>query len=640
MNATTGKILYAALFCVALPWILAAWAGRLDEKYPHLPAPPALAPAGGPIAVVGAAILLRAMWELWRRGGGLPMNAFPPPRLVTTGVYRWLPHPIYAGFGALVFGLALAARSGGGLWIVTPVVWLAMAALVIGYERIVLQRRFGAAGPAVWLAPPPAGAAPPTLGQKSAALLLAFAPWLLAYAACARLAPLGRAVDIMLPFERAWPVWAGTAVFYLGAYAGIALAPFVAMSRSRLRGFVGTALWGTAFIVWCFLVFPFVSTARPVDPSSAWGALLRLDRLYDTTACAFPSFHVFWAFAAADVWADRLGRRTARILAALIAASCVTTGVHSLLDVVAGLLVYQGATHRDALWSALRRATERFANSWHDWRLGPVRIINHGAYVAGATVLGLWLVGSLLGPAFAPAIVAVALCSLLGAGLWGQWLEASSQLSRPFGYFGGLFGGWAGLLLVQLWRGEGWYLAGAFAVAAPVIQAFGRLRCLVQGCCHGRPADAWLGIRYTHPLSRVCKLAQLGGVPVHPTPLYSIFGNLVIFGLLARLWLEHTDMAFVMGAYLILSTCARFMEEGYRGEPQTARWAGLPVYQWLAIGCLFAGLALTTLPAPPPPATAEARFAPLLYALPIGLLVWLAMGVDFPESPRRMSRLA
>lgn len=209
------------------------------------------------------------MWELWRRGGGLPMNAFPPPRLVTTEVYRWLPNPIYAGFGALVFGLALAARSGGGLWIVTPVVWLAMAALMIGYERIVLQRRFGAAGPSVWLAPPPVGAAPATLGQKSAALLLAFAPWLLAHAACARLAPLGHAVDIILPIERAWPVWAGPAVFYPGAYAWIALAPFVAMSRSRLRGFVGTALRGTAFIVGCSLVFSFVSTARLVDPSSA-----------------------------------------------------------------------------------------------------------------------------------------------------------------------------------------------------------------------------------------------------------------------------------------------------------------------------------------------------------------------------------
>ena len=590
MKATLGKCLYAAVFCVALPLLLGIWALRLDGKFADLPAPQASAPAGWWIAAAGALVMLRAMWDLWRRGGGLPMNAFPPPRFVTTGVYRWFPHPIYGGFAALLFGVLFAARSGAGLWIVTPVAALAMVALVVGYERVDLLRRFGPAERPVWLSRPPAVPAAPDLRQRCAVLLLAFSPWMVAYEACARLAPLGLAVDTLLPFERRWPVWEWTAVFYLGAYGWTALAPFVAQSQARLREFAGTALWGTALIVWCFLTFPFVSVARPIGNTSGWGALLLLDRHYDTIACAFPSFHVFWAFAAADVWADRLGPRTSRVIAALIAASCVTTGVHSLVDVAGGLLAYLAATRRATVWATLRGATERFANSWRDWRLGPVRIINHGAYVAGATVLGLWLVGLLLGPAFAPAIVTVALCSVAGAGLWGQWLEASSQLSRPFGYFGGLFGGCAGFVLVQLWRGEGWYLAGAFAVAAPVIQGVGRLRCLVQGCCHGRPADAWLGIRYTQPISRVCKLAHLGGVPVHPTPLYSLLGNAAIFGLLARLWIEGTDLAFVTGAYFILTTCARFMEEGYRGEPQTVRWAGLPIYQWLALASRCMGL--------------------------------------------------
>ncbi|MCP4105598.1 MAG: hypothetical protein GY749_08685 [Desulfobacteraceae bacterium] len=33
---------------------------------------------------------------------------------------------------------------------------------------------------------------------------------------------------------------------------------------------------------------------------------------------------------------------------------------------------------------------------------------------------------------------------------------------------------------------DGWQLAGAFSVAGQFVQAIGRLRCLVQGCCHGR----------------------------------------------------------------------------------------------------------------------------------------------------------
>ena len=214
------------------------------------------------------------------------------------------------------------------------------------------------------------------------------------------------------------------------------------------------------------------------------------------------------------------------------------------------------------------------------------------------------------------------------------------MLSRPFGYFGGLFGGCVGVIVVHVLTGQGWEIAAAFAVAAPVIQAIGRVRCLVQGCCHGRPADERLGIRYTQPLSRVCKIARLDGVPVHATPLYSILGNVVILGLLVRLWIEGANAALIAGAYLILSTCARFMEEGYRGEPQTVRPGGLPIYQWLATGCLLAGIALSLFPAPDSPSWSGWSLAPLIYSVPVGLLVWLAMGVDFPDSRRRMSRLA
>src|ERR1035441_8660739 len=79
------------------------------------------------------------------RGEGLPMNAFPPPRLVTSGVYSVIPHPIYTGFCLLCVALAMAARSRSGLWLVCPVVMLGCVSLVLGYERPDLDRRFGEA---------------------------------------------------------------------------------------------------------------------------------------------------------------------------------------------------------------------------------------------------------------------------------------------------------------------------------------------------------------------------------------------------------------------------------------------------------------------------------------------------------------
>ncbi|MBI2510447.1 MAG: prolipoprotein diacylglyceryl transferase [Opitutae bacterium] len=639
MNPLLGRLLYGVAFCVGVPLLLAWWAGRLDA---HLYLPRLQSSLiGGSVAAIGVALMLRAMWDLWRRGGGLPMNAFPPPRLVTSGAYACVPHPIYVGFALAVPGAAVFAGSASGLWIVTPVVWLALVALVIGYERIDLQRRFGATRPTPWLALPANREDAPSLAGRLAAVFLAFGAWFIVYRACAVIGAGRVPVDTMLPFERNWPVWESSAVFYLGAYAWIGAAPFVARTQSALREFTASALWATAIIGWCFLAFPFVATPRAVDLSSFLGAALGADRDLDTNACALPSFHVFWALATIAPWRQRIGKPAAVTVAVAIVVSCVTTGAHSSLDVLAGLLVFRAVRRRLALWRLLRNASERVANFWRDWRIGPVRIINHGAYVGLAAATGVAVAGSLLGRAFVGEVAFVALCALLGAGAWGQWLEASSQLSRPFGYFGGLFGGALGVLLVHAWSGHGWEIGAAYAVAAPVIQAIGRLRCLAQGCCHGRPAAEPLwGIAYRQPLSRVCKLAKLAGVPIYPTPLYSILGNVAIVGLLARLWWERAETGLIVGAYLLLSTCARFVEEAYRGEPQTVRIAGLPIYQWLALGCFLVGIGLSAVATPNVPAASGFNFLAAAAAVPIGLLVWFAMGVDFPESNRRMSRLA
>ena len=639
MKLPFAKLLYAFGFCVALPVLLFAWARALESRLPALPAVGNLPAALGLIAA-GGSLMLWAFWELWRIGGGLPMNAFPPERFVARGLYGWLPHPIYLGFALLMLGVFVAARLPAGGWIVSPLLWLGMTALVTGYERIDLDRRFGADRPRPRLALPPDSAESPRWWHRAPAYLLVLGPWLIVYEAVAQLLRGRAGVETYLPFERGWAPLPWTGLFYAGAYLWVAGAPLAATSQAALRRFMQEGWIGAAFTFWCFLVLPFSATPRPLGGAAWLGSLLEFDRAHDTAFCACPAFHVFWPFLAARLWAQRLSAPLAYGLAALMAASCVTTGQHSLVDVAAGLAVFAGATRSNALWAAMLRWTERVANSWRDWRIGGVRIINHGAYVGAATAAGLYLVGVLLGDGQAGAISVVACCSLLGAGIWAQWLESSSGLSRPFGYYGGIFGGTLGVVAVQLFSGQGWRLFGAFAVAAPLIQGVGRLRCLVQGCCHGRPCPDHAGIRYRQPLSRVCKLAHWAETPVYPTPLYSMLGNVLIFGVLLRLWFSGADSGFVAGTYLILSACARFMEEAYRGEPQTIRFAGLAIYQWLALLFVGGGGACMGWSTPSVPPFAGVTAGPLVYAVPFGLLVWFAMGVDFPESNRRFSRLA
>ena len=71
------KILYGALFVVMLPTLLVVWAAaaRANVSMP-LYGNTAL---GSVFAALGLTLILIGMWELWRLGSGLPMNALPRP---------------------------------------------------------------------------------------------------------------------------------------------------------------------------------------------------------------------------------------------------------------------------------------------------------------------------------------------------------------------------------------------------------------------------------------------------------------------------------------------------------------------------------------------------------------------------------
>jgi hypothetical protein len=291
----------------------------------------------------------------------------------------------------------------------------------------------------------------------------------------------------------------------------------------------------------------------------------------------------------------------------------------------------------------MRRAAEGVANSWREWRIGKLRLINHGFYAALAGGGGIAISGALGGDGreLLGQLVLVYLCGLLGAGLWAQQLEGSPKLSRPFGYYGSVIGGIGACVVVGVFSGDTMSLLALVAMAAPWIQGVGRLRCLVQGCCHGREAPEAVGIRYWQPRSRVCALADLRGLPLHPTPLYSFLANVVIGVLLLRLWSLGVALSLITGVYLMLNGLARFVEESYRGEPQTPIISGLRVYQWMAVLSFLAGMAFTMLPSPAVPGfSISPDPLVLIVAVLYGLLAGFAMGVDFPGSAKRFARLA
>ncbi|MFI5178719.1 MAG: prolipoprotein diacylglyceryl transferase family protein [Vicinamibacterales bacterium] len=631
------RALYGATFVAGVPILLMWWA-RATEAVVPLRTIQSM-PVGVTLIIAGALLMAAGARALIVLGHGLPMNAFPPSRFVREGVYRWVRNPMYLGFGLACAGMALATGSASGFWLVTPVAALASAALVWGFERPDLARRFGpdASEPPL-LSFPRGGDEPPAIAHRAAVFLWVLIPWVATWFAAQAI---GRAPDVFetaLPFERTWPVWQWTELFYVTAYVFIPITALIPTSERSLRRLAVSGSIATIIVTLCWFTIPVVAANRPFTPTGVLGEILAREQGHSVGVAAFPAFHVLWALLAATAWRNKwIGWSWA----VAITLSCLTTAMHTLVEVGAAILLYLPLRDPAATWAWIRARAEAHANSWREWRVGPLRIINHGAYAAAAGCVGFIVLAVALPEGGVPAALWVFVCTVVGAGIWAQFLEGSSMLLRPFGWYGGVAGGIVGAVTAPWFGVPVMAMGAALSIAAPWIQSIGRLRCLVQGCCHGGIAPGNIGIRYRHRRSRVTHIAHLRDRPVHPTPLYSIAANIVIGVILLRLRSLGARDVLVTGLYLILGGLARFVEEGYRAEPQTPIVGGLHSYQWIAIGSLLAGMWITTLPV----TSAALGFSPLTWpiaiaALGAGGLTGIAMGVDVPGSNRRFSRLA
>ena len=634
-----ARVSYAALFMIGLPILLALWALSLDA---WLPLPSYRSePAGAVLILAGLVLMIAAMRDLWVHGGGLPASPFPPQRLVRSGTYRLIQDPIYVGAAAVAFGGSLLVGSPAGLWVVSPSLAMAAAAFVIGFERDDTTLRLGAVSTPV-LRIPGNTLHRSLAGERLAVYLLVFLPWLVLYQAVEWLGIPPDAVDAHLQWETNLPVVPWTEAIYASTYLFVLAGPLIAKRARDLREFAHGGLWATAVIIPIYLLVPLIAPARPVPGDGFWSDVMRWERVYDEAVTAFPAFHVVWTCLAAQLWAITYPRLRAAwwTLVVAVAISCVTTGMHATVDVIVGIAFSVAVMGRRRLWRLICDRAEWLANASKEVTIGPVRFLADGAFTAAAAAAGVLIGIHLAGQDSAPWILLTTSAAIVGAGVWGQLVEGSSRLLRPYGYFGSVI---AVVIVVAmsaaLSRVDGWLLFTAFGVGAAFAQAIGRLRCLTNGCCHGGESHASIGIRYTHPRSRVARLTTLVGKSLHPTPVYSAIWMLVVGVILLRLWRLAAPLQFIAGTYFILTGLGRFVEEHYRGEPQTAVIGGLRLYQWLAIAFVLVGAVLTTLGTNPAPAPGSLDRTMLPMILAAAVMGFAAYGVDFPRSNRRFSRL-
>lgn len=111
-----------------------------------------------------------------------------------------------------------------------------------------------------------------------------------------------------------------------------------------------------------------------------------------------------------------------------------------------------------------------------------------------------------------------------------------------------------------------WRFADAIAPALILGQAIGRIGCFFNGDAHGYPTDRPWGLVYS-PESPAGHMFP--GQTLHPTQLYEMFLNLIIFGFLwmIRKKLKVDGHLFLL--YVILYSSARIFVEHFRADRLT-----------------------------------------------------------------------
>ncbi|HUI54854.1 MAG TPA: isoprenylcysteine carboxylmethyltransferase family protein [Bryobacteraceae bacterium] len=93
---------------------------------------------------IAGAVLIAAGFVLWLSGAVTVMRAYNRDRLITSGVFSLVRHPVYAG-GITLFLPGLALLLGSWLMLLAPLLAYAIFKRLIHVEDGYLERRFGQA---------------------------------------------------------------------------------------------------------------------------------------------------------------------------------------------------------------------------------------------------------------------------------------------------------------------------------------------------------------------------------------------------------------------------------------------------------------------------------------------------------------
>lgn len=153
-------------------------------------------------------------------------------------------------------------------------------------------------------------------------------------------------------------------------------------------------------------------------------------------------------------------------------------------------------------------------------------------------------------------------------------------------FYGGLIGGLAffplGMLFSEEWKTQ--LLSYIIVPCIPLGHAFGRIGCLLAGCCYGLPYSGFAAL----DLSSV-------GIPylVFPIQIIEAYSNFLLSGFLIFLSKKNLPGLFLLNIYIICYSMQRFFIEFFRGDLIRGVVLGLSTSQW--ISCFLFTVAIAAL---------------------------------------------
>jgi phosphatidylglycerol:prolipoprotein diacylglycerol transferase len=156
-----------------------------------------------------------------------------------------------------------------------------------------------------------------------------------------------------------------------------------------------------------------------------------------------------------------------------------------------------------------------------------------------------------------------------------------------FVVYGGILGGiLAGFFLSRVKKLPFWKYLDCVVPSIALAQGFGRIGCLLAGCCYGMATDSAFSITFTN------SDYAPNNVPLVPTQILSSAFDFVNFAVLYCICRKGKRDGLPTACYLIIYGIGRFIIEFFRGDLGRGTVGVLSTSQFISVFIVLAGVVL------------------------------------------------